>query len=99
MPISQDSLNRFNSMEESHPAELPRPVGVPVLPCQKTWVAVELFRADSQPYAGAAYVITLPDGGQRSGTLGPDGYAIERDIGDAGLCSVSFPGIEFVKPR
>ena len=99
MPLNPEDLARFQAMEAAHPAEPPQPAGAAALGCQKTWVAVELLDAAGQPVAGAEYLITLPDGSTRRGRLDANGYAIERDVGDAGQCTVEFPGSGPVRPR
>lgn len=86
-------------MEEAHPPEPPLPPDSAVLPCQSTWVAVELLDAAGQPVAAAEYVLTLPDGSERRGRLDEAGYAIERNVPEPGRCRVRFPNAGAVRPR
>jgi len=99
MPLSAEDIARFESMEQAHPPQPPVTATSTIQDCEKTWVAVELLRADGQPFAGADYVINLPDGTQRTGKLDQHGYAIEKGIDKPGLCEVTFPDIGPVRPR
>ena len=60
---------------------------------EKTWVEIEMVDQDFKPVAGEAYVIVLPDGTRRTGTLDAAGRARIDDI-DPGACDVSFPNID-----
>lgn len=57
------------------------------------WIAIELRDEADQPMAGEAYIITLPDGTEKSGSLDDKGYAKVEHI-DAGNCQVKFPNLD-----
>lgn len=99
MPVAPEDLASFLNMEQAFPPEPSLPADAAVLPCSRTWVALELLDAAGQPVAGAEYVLTLPDGTQRRGRLDAQGFALERDVGDAGQCHAVFPGVGPVRPR
>jgi len=46
----------------------------------KDWIEINLVDEDEQPVADEDYVIYLPDGSQRNGTLDSEGHAREEDV-------------------
>lgn len=98
---TQDEIARFQAMDAANrpPGPPPGPAAAAVARCPlQSWVAVELRRVDGEPAAGAAYVLTLPDGSRRTGRLDSQGYALERDVGDSGRCVATFPAVSGVLP-
>lgn len=69
--------------------ELPREEPIP----EPTWLAIELKDAEGRPVPRARYVVTLPDGSTREGTLNKNGYARVDGV-NPGKCHVSFPELE-----
>lgn len=69
-----------------------------ILPCQKCWIEVELLDEDSQPVAGEAYWIKLPDGNVREGKLDKNGLAKVENI-PCGECIVRFPRCDYEAVR
>ncbi len=59
---------------------------------EKTWIEIVLMDERKQPVPFEAYVLTLPCGYERRGSLDEDGKAYISGI-DPGTCSVSFPYI------
>jgi hypothetical protein len=53
-------------------------------------VDISLSINGERPAAGEKYVLTLPDGKKREGTLGDDGMAREKDV-PPGNFKVRFP--------
>jgi hypothetical protein len=73
-----------------------RPVGGSTQPCplkKKTFIAVQLVGEDNSPVPGERYVIELPDGTSREGTLDDAGKAIVDGI-DPGTCTIRFPDMD-----
>lgn len=70
---------------------LPAPAEAPV--DEPTWLVLELVDDDGKPVPHARYVVTLPDGSTREGTLNKNGYA-RLDGVNPGQCQVSFPLLE-----
>ncbi len=62
-------------------------------PADLSWVEIELLDEQSQPVPFEAYVIELPDGSSRTGSLNNVGRAMERDV-TPGQCKVSFPNLD-----
>jgi hypothetical protein len=63
-------------------------------PAGKThWLEIVLLDEDKQPVAGAAYSVTLPDGGIQEGKLDKKGYARLNGL-PPGTCLVRFPEID-----
>jgi len=58
-----------------------------------TWIEIELLGEDDRGVAGERYVVILPDGGRRSGTLDHDGKA-RIPVASPGSCEVSFPDLD-----
>ncbi len=56
----------------------------------KDWVEITYEDAEGNPVANARYVITLPDGEQREGSLDGSGFAKIDGI-PPGKCTVDFP--------
>jgi hypothetical protein len=88
------------ALEVERPQLVPPPwAEVPVLkpeppPVKEpTWLAIELKDAEGRPVPHARYVVTLPDGSTREGTLNKNGYAREDGV-NPGQCQVSFPELE-----
>ena len=55
----------------------------------KDWIEVRYRDADGNPVANAEYVLTLPDGEEREGSLDSDGFARVEDV-PPGVCQVRF---------
>jgi hypothetical protein len=70
---------------------LPKPAEAPVE--EPTWLVIELVDDDGKPVPHARYVVTLPDGSTREGTLSKNGYARVDGV-NPGQCQVSFPLLE-----
>jgi hypothetical protein len=75
---------------EEPEAEEPPPTEEPTRKEEKNWVELELLDENGQPVSNARYLLCLPDGSERTGTLGNDGRAREEGI-DPGICRVTFP--------
>lgn len=74
-------------------AEPPRPKPVEAPVAEPTWLAVELKDEEGRPVPHARYVVTLPDGSTREGTLNKNGYARVDGV-NPGQCKVSFPELD-----
>ena len=59
----------------------------------KTWIEVQLIGEDDKPIPYEKYVIALPGGATRTGTLDENGRARVEGI-PAGTCKVSFPDLD-----
>jgi hypothetical protein len=59
----------------------------------RTWIEVQLVGEDDKPIPYQQYVVTLPGGATRSGTLDEEGKARIDGI-PAGTCKVSFPDLD-----
>lgn len=70
---------------------LPMPTEAPVE--EPTWLVIELVDDEGKPVPHARYVVTLPDGSTREGTLNKNGYARVDGV-NPGQCQVSFPHLE-----
>ncbi len=88
------------ALEEDRPVLAPPPWPEPVwlrpqeAPVKEpTWLAIELKDAEGQPVPHARYVVTLPDGSTREGTLNKNGHARVDGV-TPGQCQVSFPELE-----
>lgn len=57
------------------------------------WVEIQLVGEDDAPIPGERYVVELPDGSRREGTLDGEGVARIEEI-PAGTCRVSFPELD-----
>lgn len=68
-----------------------RPQEAPV--AEPTWLAIELKDAEGRPVPHARYVVTLPDGDTREGTLNKNGYARVDGV-NPGQCQVTFPELD-----
>ena len=93
---TQEEIERFKAMDAANKHGCPQswPATSPVTPCvPERWVAVELRTVNGDPVPGAAYVLTLPDGTQRTGNLDSRGFALEVDIEREGRCRVVFPDV------
>ena len=62
-------------------------------PPELTWIEIELLGEDDRGVAGERYVVILPDGGRRSGTLDHEGQA-RIPVASPGSCQVSFPDLD-----
>ncbi len=60
---------------------------------EKNWLELELVDAEGKPVPNARYLLCLPDGTERTGTLGEDGRGREEGI-DPGICKVTFPDFD-----
>ena len=58
-----------------------------------TWIEINLIGEDDRGVAGERYVVILPDGGRRSGTLDHDGK-VRITVSAPGTCEVSFPDLD-----
>jgi len=74
------------------PGPRPRLRPTVVDPPVKTWVAIELLDDAGKPVPNEKYVVTVPEGVIKSGTLDAMGRARIPDI-DPGTCKISFPNI------
>ena len=59
----------------------------------RTWIEIQLIGEDDKPIPNVNYVLTLPGGATRSGTLDANGSARVEDL-PAGTCKVSFPDLD-----
>jgi hypothetical protein len=59
----------------------------------RTWIEVQLVGEDDQPIPNVRYVLTLPGGDTRTGTLDANG-CVRIDGLPAGTCKVSFPDLD-----
>jgi len=72
----------------------PGPPGQSVQECaKKTWVGIELVDSDGNPVANEPYVLELPDGSTKEGTLDAQGTAGVSGV-DPGTCKVKFPRLD-----
>jgi len=63
------------------------------IPCgQRTWFQIRLIDTKGNPIPNWPYLLTLPDGSTRTGTLDAEGVAGVEGI-DPGKCTVEFPGL------
>ncbi|MFP2961189.1 carboxypeptidase-like regulatory domain-containing protein [Myxococcus sp. 1LA] len=60
---------------------------------EQTWLAIELRDEEGKPVPHARYLVTLPDGSTREGTLNKNGYAREDGV-NPGKCQVTFPDLD-----
>jgi hypothetical protein len=88
------------ALEVERPVLVPRPWPEPPRPSAEeataeevTWLAIELKDEQGKPVPHARYVVTLPDGGTREGTLNKNGYARVDGV-NPGQCQVSFPELD-----
>lgn len=70
---------------------VPKPDEAPVK--EPTWLAVELRDEEGKPVPYARYVVTLPDGSTREGTLNKNGHARVDGV-NPGQCQVAFPDLD-----
>jgi hypothetical protein len=72
------------------------PAGDPVTPCAQPthWIEIVLTDENDKPVAGETYKVTLPNGDETTGYLDANGAARIDGIVTAGMCKVSFPGID-----
>jgi hypothetical protein len=68
-----------------------RPEPAPVE--EVTWLAIELKDEEGKPVPHARYLVTLPDGSTREGTLNKNGYARVDGV-NPGQCQVTFPELD-----
>jgi len=61
----------------------------------KSWIEIVLEGNSGQPVPGKQYIVHLPDGSQRSGTLNQDGWAREEDV-SPGPIQIEFPELDSV---
>jgi hypothetical protein len=59
----------------------------------KTWVSIELLDDTGMPVANEKYLVTVPEGVIKSGTLDSKGRARITQI-DPGVCKISFPDLD-----
>ena len=59
----------------------------------RTWIEVQLIGEDDKPIPYEQYVIALPGGATKTGTLDENGRARVDGI-PAGTCKVSFPDLD-----
>jgi hypothetical protein len=73
----------------------PEPLGPPSSrpDAELSWVEIELLDEEGLPVAGRSYVLELPDGATRSGSLDSRGRAMVRGIAP-GQCKVTFPDLD-----
>ena len=57
------------------------------------WIEIELIDDDDKPISNKKYMITLPDGTLKEGTLDQNGWARVEAIPN-GTCEVTFPEID-----
>jgi hypothetical protein len=60
---------------------------------QKTWIEIRMLDEDDRPVPNIPYLVKLPDGATREGSLDGAGIARFEEI-DAGTCEVSFPSLD-----
>ncbi|MCP3163442.1 carboxypeptidase-like regulatory domain-containing protein [Myxococcus qinghaiensis] len=60
---------------------------------EMTWLAIELKDEAGKPVRNARYVVSLPDGSTREGTLNANGYARVEGV-NPGECQVTFPELD-----
>lgn len=60
---------------------------------KKSWIEIELVDEESQPVAGEAYRIELPDGSVAEGALDGKGFARVEGI-VPGTCQITFPNLD-----
>jgi len=56
----------------------------------KDWIEIKLKNQMNNPIPKEDYVLKLPDGSERKGTLDEDGKAVEKDV-LPGKCTIEFP--------
>jgi hypothetical protein len=61
----------------------------------RDWIEIELTDENGNAMGGQAYVIHLPDGGERRGTLDNNGFAKEENI-SPGTVTIDFPDVDRV---
>lgn len=78
--------------DTSSPIAHREPEAIRALLEEVTWIEFRLQDSDGRPQAGEPYVLTLPDGTERSGRL--DAAGIVREANTVrGLASISFPAL------
>ncbi|MBJ6760317.1 carboxypeptidase regulatory-like domain-containing protein [Myxococcaceae bacterium JPH2] len=73
--------------------EPPKEKAEELVPQELTFLAIELKDESGKPVPNARYVVTLPDGSKREGTLNANGHAREDNV-VPGQCQVSFPELD-----
>lgn len=92
--LRDEMIARQETAREAEPsAGQSRRKETPSSETRKTWIGIELIDDDGQPVASERYVITLPDGVRKQGTLDAQGRALIDQI-DPGTCQVSFPDLD-----
>src|SRR5687768_6694366 len=61
---------------------------------QKTWIEIVLLDGLGRPVSGEKYVVELPDGSKKEGTLDHKGKAKVSDLDEPGECKISFPELD-----
>lgn len=74
-------------------AEPPKQKAEEAPPEEMTFLAIELKDEAGKPVPNARYVVTLPDGSTREGTLNGNGYARVDNV-VPGQCQVTFPELD-----
>lgn len=64
----------------------------------KDWIEISLVGKDGTPIGEADYVLTLPDGQTRDGTLDGAGHAREENV-PPGEVRIEFPNLESILPE
>lgn len=57
------------------------------------WIEITLKDSEGNPIPNAEYIVYLPDGQERQGTLDGNGYARVDNI-EPGSCQISFPDLD-----
>ena len=77
-------------------------VGSAALPCSKRkrapappthWIEIELVDEDGDPCPGEKYIVTCPDGSEKTGVLNQLGFS-RVPLEQPGTCKVSFPNLD-----
>jgi hypothetical protein len=74
-------------------ADAPKQKADEAAPEEMTFLAIELKDEAGKPVPHARYVVTLPDGSTREGTLNANGYARVDNV-IPGQCQVTFPELD-----
>ncbi len=87
LPLERPRLLPTPWPEPPRPKEAEAPVE------EQTWLAIELKDETGKPLPNLRYVVTLPDGSTREGTLNKNGYARVEGV-NPGQCQVTFPELD-----
>ncbi len=77
--------------EEEEAAE--EPVESTSEPEETSWIEIELIDMEDGPVPGERYIVTLPDGTEKEGTIGSTGI-VKVSCDSPGTCKLTFPDLD-----